>query len=78
MNKLGLWVKDKRLNASLNQKEYAEKIGITDVTLSKIENSGHVSGRTLRKLSEFFNINTKILREMMLFEKEEAVNEQEL
>lgn len=68
MNKLGHWLKEKRLNSACSQKEYATKLGITDVTLSKVENGEHCGAKTLRKISEFTGVSTKILREMMLFD----------
>ena len=68
MNKLGIWVKDKRLNCAESQVEYAEKIGITNVTLSKIENGEKIGINVLKKLSVFFNVRPKILKEMMEIE----------
>lgn len=71
VNKLGLFVKDKRKDLALTQKEFAEKVKISDVTLSYIERGYHIGSFTLRKLSTYFNVSTKVLREMMLFEMED-------
>ena len=73
MNKLGRWLKEKRLNSACSQKEYAKGIGITDVTLSKIENGEHCGTKTLRKLNRYTGASTKVLRGMMLFEEEGKV-----
>ena len=73
MNKLGEWLKEKRLNKAMSQVEYAEKIGISNVTLSKVESGENVGSNVLRKLSIETGVATKMLREMMLFEiKEES------
>lgn len=73
MNKLGEWLKEKRLNKAMSQVEYADKIGISNVTLSKVESGENVGSNVLRKLSIETGVATKMLREMMLFEiKEES------
>lgn len=66
MSKLGLHIREKRLNYALNQQELAKKIGITSVTLSKIENGGRCGTVVLKKLSAYLGISTKLLREMMV------------
>ena len=71
MNKLGEWLKEKRLNKAMSQVEYAEKIGISNVTLSKVESGESVGSNVLRKLSIETGVATKMLREMMLFEIKE-------
>ena len=71
MNKLGEFMLNKRKNLALTQFEYAEKIGITAVTLSKIENGEEIGSNVLKKLSDFTNISPKVLREMMLYEIKE-------
>ena len=71
MNKLGEWLKEKRLNKAMSQVEYADKIGISNVTLSKIESGENVGSNVLRKLSIETGVATKMLREMMLFEIKE-------
>lgn len=73
LNKLGEFIKNKRKNLALTQVEYAEKIGITNVTLSKIEQGEEIGTVVLRKLARFTNVSPKVLREMMLYE----INEQE-
>ena len=71
MNKLGEFMLNKRKNLALTQIEYAEKIGITAVTLSKIENGEEIGSNVLRKLATFTNISPKVLREMMLYDYKE-------
>ena len=71
MNKLGEFVLNKRKNLALTQVEYADRIGITAVTLSKIENGEEIGSNVLRKLSTFLNISPKVLREMMLYNYED-------
>jgi len=71
MNKLGDFIRNKRKNLALTQIEYADKIGITAVTLSKIENGEEIGSNVLKKLAEFTNISPKVLREMMLYEIKE-------
>lgn len=71
MNKLGEFVLNKRKNLALTQVEYADRIGITAVTLSKIENGEEIGSNVLRKLSTFLNISPKVLREMMLYTYED-------
>lgn len=66
LNKLGIYVKEKRLNLALTQYEFADKIGISNVTLSKIENGGRIGSLVLKLLSKYFSVSTKLLREMMV------------
>jgi transcriptional regulator with XRE-family HTH domain len=68
MNKLARYVKNKRLDAGLSQRQYARIIGVTSMTLSNIENGRHVGTSTIRKLSEHFILQTKTLRGMMINE----------
>ena len=70
VNSLSAFVLDKRKDLALTQKEYAKKIGVSYVTLSTIENGKIIGSATLRKLSSYYNISTRVLREMMLLEKE--------
>ena len=71
MNKLGVFVKNKRKDLALTQKEFAKKLKISDITLSYLERGYNISSFTMRKLSAYFNVSPKVLREMMLFELEE-------
>lgn len=66
MNKLGLFIREKRLNLALTQKEFAERLGISNVTLSKIERGGRIGSMVLKSLSKYFSVSTKLLREMMV------------
>lgn len=71
MNKLGAYVKNKRKDLALTQKEFAKKLKVSDITLSHIERGYTIGSLTMRKLSAYFNVSTKVLREMMLLESEE-------
>ena len=71
MNKLGLFVREKRLSQAMTQQQMAKKIGITVVSLSNLENGKHIGTNILRKLASHFNISTRLLREMMLLDLEE-------
>lgn len=73
MNKLGTFVKNKRKDLAMTQKDFALKLKISDVTLSNIENGYQVGSLVIRKLSNYFNVSTKVIREMMLFK--EGMNE---
>lgn len=66
MNKLGVYVREKRLNLALTQQEFAERIGISNITLSKIERGGRIGSVVLKLLSKYFSVSTKLLREMMV------------
>ena len=70
MNKLGKHLRDKRLNLALTQIELGKKIGVTNVTISRIESGVHIGPATIRKLSEFLNIATQNIRALMLFKEE--------
>jgi transcriptional regulator with XRE-family HTH domain len=75
MNKLGLFVREKRLSQAFTQEQMARKIGITSVSLSNLENGKHIGSNILRKLASHFNVSTRLLREMMLIKIEENDNE---
>jgi transcriptional regulator with XRE-family HTH domain len=68
MNKLSGFVRERRLDEAMTQQQFSEKIGITSVTLSNLENGKTIGSRTLRILSLYFSVPTKLLRSMMLYE----------
>ena len=59
-------MREKRLNLALTQQEFAERIGISNITLSKIERRGRIGSVVLKLLSKYFSVSTKLLREMMV------------
>lgn len=59
-------MREKRLNLALTQQEFAERIGISNITLSKIERGGRIGSVVLKLLSKYFSVSTKLLREMMV------------
>jgi len=71
LNKLAKFVKERRKELALSQNELAKKMGVTNITISRIENGYTIGSRTLRKLSSYFNISTRILRNLMLDKKNE-------
>jgi transcriptional regulator with XRE-family HTH domain len=71
MNKLSSFVENKRKDLALTQVEYAEKLGISTPTLVNIEGGKKVGMRTLKKLAEYYNLSTKLVRRMMLIEDNE-------
>lgn len=46
---------------NLLQKEFAEKVGISEDTLSKIKHKGLTGKRQLQKIADFFNLDIKEL-----------------
>ena len=64
MNRLGNFIKQKRLDEALTQQELAEQLGLTSVTISNLENGQKVGSKTLKALSKKFGIETKVLRRM--------------
>jgi len=69
MNKLGKFVKGRRKDLTLTQVKMAEGIGITNITLLKIEKGEHIGSNTIRLLSAYFNLSTRDVRNLMLYEE---------
>ena len=65
MNRLAKHIKERRIDSALSQVEMAKRIGISNVTLCKIETGHKIGSRVIRKLSAFFNISTRDLRSLM-------------
>ena len=56
---LGLYIKSRRKNIGLTQKQLAEKVGVTDVTISRYENGKREPSFTeFIKLCEVLSMNT--------------------
>jgi len=70
MNELGKFLKERRLELALSQKMLAEQIGITSITLWKIEKGKQIGSSTIRKLSKYLNIRTRDIRNLMLMKNE--------
>lgn len=64
-NKLARVVKENRLNAGLTQREYAERVGISTVTLSKIENGTRVGASVIRTLAGQLRLSVRTVRDYM-------------
>lgn len=47
----------------LNQRSFAEKVGITQTSLSMIENGGGISSKTIKKITENLGVNRQWLME---------------
>ena len=71
VNKLAKFVKERRKELALSQEELAGKIGITNITVSRIERGIHIGSRTIRKLSLFLNVDTRTIRNLMLEDVDE-------
>lgn len=65
MNKLSNFIREKRLDEALTQQQFADIVGITNVTLSNLENGRPVGSKTIKKLSDFTGVPTKTLRRLM-------------
>jgi transcriptional regulator with XRE-family HTH domain len=68
MNKLSDFIREKRLDEAMTQQEFAGRLGITNVTLSGIENGKRIGAKTLKILGEYLQMPTKELRRLMLDE----------
>jgi transcriptional regulator with XRE-family HTH domain len=75
MNELAIFMKKKRTEEAKTQVSYANEIGITNITLSKIENGEMIGSNTIRKLSKFYKIDTRDIRNLMEMEVENENNE---
>jgi transcriptional regulator with XRE-family HTH domain len=64
-NKLGKLVRENRLNAGLTQAEYAERLKISTVTLSKVENGTRVGASVIRTLAGTLRLSVRTVREYM-------------
>lgn len=63
--KLSDYARESRLNAGLSQEQFARKLGLSFVAVSKVEN-GHGCGmKVLRALSEFTETPIAKLRKML-------------
>lgn len=68
---LGEFVRNYRLDEAITQEEFANKVKLTNVTISQIENGKEVGSKALKNLSKYFGVSTKELRKMMLEKKGE-------
>jgi len=71
MNELAKKIRERRLEEALSQSDLAQKIGVTSVTVSRVERGISVGSNTIRKLSFFLDFNTRIVRNLMLKENYE-------
>lgn len=57
-------IKDLRLNLNMNQSEFAKRIGVTQPSLSDIENgkTQNISNRSIKLICSEFNVNEEWLR----------------
>ena len=68
MNELAKKIRERRLEEALSQSDLAQKIGVTSVTVSRVERGISVGSNTIRKLSVFLDLDTRIVRYLMLKE----------
>jgi transcriptional regulator with XRE-family HTH domain len=71
MNELAKKIRERRLEEALSQSDLAQKIGVTSVTVSRVERGISVGSNTIRKLSFFLDLDTRIVRNLMLKENYE-------
>ena len=71
MNELAKKIRERRLEEALSQSDLAQKIGVTSVTVSRVERGISVGSNTIRKLSGFLDLDTRIFRKLMLKENYE-------
>lgn len=71
MNELAKKIRERRLEEALSQSDLAQKIGVTSVTVSRVERGISVGSNTIRKLSVFLDLDTRIVRNLMLKENYE-------
>ncbi len=65
-NKLARVVRENRLNIGLTQREYAERVGISTVTLSKIENGTRIGASVMRAVAGQLRLSVRTVREYMM------------
>jgi transcriptional regulator with XRE-family HTH domain len=63
--KLGEFIKEERLNRGLTQTELANQLGVSYVTVNKLENRNHCGVKTLLALSLFLGVSLTELRSYM-------------
>lgn len=62
MNKLGVRIKYLRQRENIQQKEFAKKIGVSNVVLSRYETGERKPDyETLEKIADYFNVSTDYL-----------------
>lgn len=71
MNELAKKIRERRLEEALSQSDLAQKIGVTSVTVSRVERGISVGSNTIRKFSVFLDLDTRIVRNLMLKENYE-------
>lgn len=62
---LGEFIKEERLNRGLTQIDLAKQVGVSFVTINKIENTSTCGIRTLSALSDYFGVSLTELRSMV-------------
>lgn len=62
--KIGNWLRDKRYNLNLTQKELSIALGLTVVTISNIENSKHCGRKSIYAMSRYFKVPIKELLDL--------------
>ena len=70
MNKLSIMVKEERKNLALTQEQFAKKLNLSNVSICHIENGKEMGSKVIKKLSKYFKLKTKYIRELMLTKEE--------
>ena len=66
MNKLSTRVRVERARLDLSQEQFARKLNLTNITISKIENGQKVGPKSIKTLAKYFKVDTLIIRKEML------------
>lgn len=70
MNNLSKFVKDKRQDLAMTQDDYAKLLDVSTPTLIKIEQGQRVGLATVRLLADYYKLEPRHIRRMMLIGNE--------
>lgn len=70
MNNLSKFVKDKRQDLAMTQDDYAKLLDVSTPTLIKIEQGQKVGLATVRLLADYYKLEPRHIRRMMLIGNE--------
>lgn len=64
ISELSKFVYDTRIRDKLSQNQFAKKLGLTYVTVSKIENGHNAGSKALRALSKYTGVKVSELKKL--------------
>lgn len=65
MHKLAQWVKDKRIKEDMTLIDFGNLVGLSYITIYKIEHGKTVGSKALRQLAAKYNVSVRHLRGLM-------------